>query len=772
MLDFATAVKWLTCDSIFALVVVIVWLTASTPSLQQIPLSDDASCRFEDPVDWIRVDTDTHLFVDGSGRTRLFHGVNVVFKQPPFLPDSDKWDPYLSFSQRDAEDLRLWGFNMIRLGVLWAGTFPSGPDRPDPAYMEAVSRIVSLCAAEGIYVIVDLHTDSLSRRFCGNGFPDWAIDVALNSSHFSRPDGGFPAPVADPDTFFPHGSCSGEACPPAWQDNALAANAITAVEVAAVNADLYPNLTACLDHPDFFDFNWAYANTYSVEALYRNTSGLWNGFGTHWRSVAQTLRDHPNILMYELLNEPLPGNIYKYKIPYHYWINAPAEERDLQGPLYRDAARRIREVDPRHIICFEPIVWNFWPAITEPLVADGLDREAVCWHSYWHLIHHSGRPYYELAFAAMGQTLRARGGGSFLTEYGSVGNTSFELVDIRRVQEVADSHLSSRAYWQYKNYKDITSSGGLDRLSFYPHGELQSEKLNALATPYAQATGGRLHSMSFDLDTSVFNMEFTGAPANHTSIHLGPPQVHYPHGFIVYANRKLSLCANGSNLRLSHSAALVGESIRVCVLPCVGADCSSDPSVWYLAWHCRPSFLWNQGVSAVLFVSTAFLLQVVLTNFLTTGEYACFVKVDDAQTRWESQALSVLMAVVSGTFASAGVICLGLPFHDELWRWLVAFTMPLLLVVAGKIQHSAPPAFFALCVALLILWRVTYCVLDPFLQHDTLLSLVVRASVMFGVLAGRQTLLRRSHHCPRCAGPDDADDFSTDALQRRSVPLL
>ena len=48
----------------------------------------------------------------------------------------------------------------------------------------------------------------------------------------------------------------------------------------------------------------------------------------------------------------------------------------------------------------------------------------------------------------------------------------------------------------------------------------------------------------------------------------------------------------------------------------------------------RPIFLWNQAVLAVL-ASTAFLLQVALTKFLASG---CFVKADDARTRWKLQA--------------------------------------------------------------------------------------------------------------------------------------
>lgn len=143
----------------------------------------------------VRVQPSNGHFVDEHGRTRIFHGLNVVYKQPPFVPTTDGWDPFESFSERDAADLRRWGFNLIRLGVLWAGTYPADEKTADEAYLRAVQRVVQLCEAAGIYVVVDMHSDVLSRRFCGNGAPDWVVDDALRSCGQVAPTGDFPLPV-------------------------------------------------------------------------------------------------------------------------------------------------------------------------------------------------------------------------------------------------------------------------------------------------------------------------------------------------------------------------------------------------------------------------------------------------------------------------------------------------------------------------------------------------------------------------------------------------
>lgn len=91
-----------------------------------------------DPIDWIQADPSSNHFVDSHGRVRLFHGLNVVFKTPPHIPDPGEWEAETSFGPADAANLSAWGFNAIRLGVLWAGTFPARRDQLDSGYIDKV----------------------------------------------------------------------------------------------------------------------------------------------------------------------------------------------------------------------------------------------------------------------------------------------------------------------------------------------------------------------------------------------------------------------------------------------------------------------------------------------------------------------------------------------------------------------------------------------------------------------------------------------------------
>ncbi|CAF1137734.1 unnamed protein product, partial [Rotaria sordida] len=49
----------------------------------------------------IKVDPNTQYFIDEYGRVRIFHGVNVVYKLPPFLPNLTHFDPQNSLTNDD-----------------------------------------------------------------------------------------------------------------------------------------------------------------------------------------------------------------------------------------------------------------------------------------------------------------------------------------------------------------------------------------------------------------------------------------------------------------------------------------------------------------------------------------------------------------------------------------------------------------------------------------------------------------------------------------------
>lgn len=52
--------------------------------------------------------------VDRYGRERYFHGINVVVKGPPWIPNTQKFSSDWSFTDEDMQLLKELGANAVR----------------------------------------------------------------------------------------------------------------------------------------------------------------------------------------------------------------------------------------------------------------------------------------------------------------------------------------------------------------------------------------------------------------------------------------------------------------------------------------------------------------------------------------------------------------------------------------------------------------------------------------------------------------------------------
>mmetsp|Transcript_23110 Transcript_23110/g.17529 ORF Transcript_23110/g.17529 Transcript_23110/m.17529 type:complete len:96 (+) Transcript_23110:10-297(+) len=67
----------------------------------------------------LTIDPVTRQFKDEAGRSVLLHGVNAVYKQDPYIPSDASFHPQESLNDEDIDNLVEWGFNFMRLGVMW-----------------------------------------------------------------------------------------------------------------------------------------------------------------------------------------------------------------------------------------------------------------------------------------------------------------------------------------------------------------------------------------------------------------------------------------------------------------------------------------------------------------------------------------------------------------------------------------------------------------------------------------------------------------------------
>src|SRR4051812_12426672 len=193
------------------------------------------------------------------------------------------------FGDDDAAFLAHEGYTTVRLGVIYGAVEPQ-PGVYDDAYLARIARTVRVLGRHGIVSLLDFHQDLYSERFQGEGWPDWAV---MDDGLPATPQLGFPA-------------------------NYLG----------------MPALNRAFDH------FWA------------NDGGLQDAYAKAWAHVAARFAGNPDVLGYDLLNEPWPGTGYAACVNPD---GCPAFDAVLSAFSQR-VADAIRAVDPDTLVFYEPNV--------------------------------------------------------------------------------------------------------------------------------------------------------------------------------------------------------------------------------------------------------------------------------------------------------------------------------------------------------------------------------------------------------------------------------
>eukprot|EP01133_Synstelium_polycarpum_P011500 gene11500-13414_t len=432
----------------------------------------------------LTVDTTTKRFHDADGRERYFHGVNVVSKQPPWLPETDHFDVDNSLSEQDYIYLQEWGINSIRLGVMWAGVFPEARGVVNQTYLDNARAIVDQMANYSIFALVEHHQDLFSWIYCGDGAPAWACEP-IKEGRFPEPLNLEPFPV-DNQTFVP--------------------------------LDGY-----CGKH-DWGTYYMADAVGKSFQNLYDNTYGMQDAFSEHWQVVAETFKTSQNVLGYELINEPWAGNVYKDPL---LLIPGVADKVNLT-PLYDRLQADIRKIDDSKIIFFEPVTWDDAGVGFEhvPGGDDFRNMSALSYHFYI-----PPDVNLEEAFYVRMKDLEKLECAGLLTEFGGTeGDAPKDLDSTIAQMNEAEIHMQGWMYWNYKVY----APGAYADNFFNPDGTPDMGRVGIFTRTYAQAVAGVVESTLFDAETSRFTITYTPNPdcTLPTEIYLSEA-VHYPNGYEV-----------------------------------------------------------------------------------------------------------------------------------------------------------------------------------------------------------------------------------------------
>lgn len=462
----------------------------------------------------------TLLFNDNYGRTRFFHGVNAVVKVPPYLPITDHWDAQMSLSVEDIANLTSWGFNFVRLGVMWQATETSFGEY-NYTYLEEVNDLITTLGEAGLYTLVDAHQDVFARVLCGEGAPDFFaqdLDHTCDYNPTSRywEETGYCTPIAHYNWTYEDG---------------------------------LPTIPDCLKNVFAVYYNTPEAAS-AFERLYYNESGIQDHFIAHWEAVAKTLGPNPYVIGYDLLNEPLPANVWKDPL-----LNIPGifDRLGLQ-PMYQNLNAAIRQYSDDKIIMFEPVEadlyngtafhsgFNETPGGVEYNNRQVLNDHTYCCQMYWWVCP-TGEPglqwaeqcyaFHESRIGTRKQDAETLGLGLILTEFGACSDSIECVTELTSVTEVCDNNLVSWAYWAYKGFQDYTTSGGGAIEGFYDaEGNLQPNKLKALSRTYIYAFQGTPLSHFFNSTTGVYTATFNLDPTitMPTELYYNS-ELYYPNSF-------------------------------------------------------------------------------------------------------------------------------------------------------------------------------------------------------------------------------------------------
>ena len=414
----------------------------------------------------------------------------MVYKRPPYLPSA------AGFGYDDAAFLARNGFDVVRLGVIYAAVEPS-PGVYDDAYLAGIAATVGTLAAHGIYTLLDFHQDQYNERFHGEGFPSWAVqDDGLPNT----PDLGFPAN--------------------------------------------YTGMPA-LQHA--FDHFWA-------DSPGPGGVGLGERYAAAWGHVAGRFAGDSHLLGYDLFNEPWPGTTWQ---PCITAAGCPAFDARL-GTLERKAISAVRGADRTHLVWYEPnVLFNFGRPTKLPHFGDA--HAGLSFHDYCPTTSAAACRGDEVAVLSNARARsRITGDALLLSEFGAVSDTA-ALTRVEDEADASLMPWVEWAYCGCDDPTGAIPTSKeavvLDPKQAPRGANVKGSTLRALERPYPQAVAGTPEAFRFNGARKVFTLRYsTRRAGGHRGFRPGSctevfvPSLVYAHGYRARVRGARVISARGSGL--------------------------------------------------------------------------------------------------------------------------------------------------------------------------------------------------------------------------------
>ncbi|KAF9091194.1 hypothetical protein BGX23_005399 [Mortierella sp. AD031] len=459
----------------------------------------------------VRVDQTTQQFIDTQGRSRHFHGTNMVKKSFPWHMDVNNFVPSWSIVDKDIQVMKDLNINVIRLGVHWAGVEPTR-GQYNQTYLDVTNGIIKKLQDNGIYTLVDQHQDVWAAQTCGHGAPLWFV-----KPDWVQPAHRMPYPQKAP---FP------------------------------VDANGVPSDADC-NSIDWATSYLDYAVGNAFGRLYNNYDNLGDAWAAYWKVVASNYKTLPGVMGYDLMNEPWVGD---HMADPGLLVPGVADRVNME-PLWNKGNAAIRTEDPTTIVMFEGSTFDILAGFNNVPGGDGSKTA----HSYHYYKPPQLGSIETTILNRIKDNNRLKTAG-MLTEFHFWGTDAASLSSILEATQQADRYLQSWAGWAYENLWDRTNA--------VPYPELAL----LYARTYVEATAGTTKTMYFQDVTAKYWVSWTANTAiTAPGLIRFAPKYYYPDGIRVISNppNAITYTMEGTNTVQLHytSAAVNGQTILSSVQP-------------------------------------------------------------------------------------------------------------------------------------------------------------------------------------------------------------
>ena len=417
-------------------------------------------------------------------------------------------------SLNDLAQMRMLGFNFIRLPVSWSQLEPT-PGTYSATYIDRIAQVVSWAHQQGIYVLIDMHQDNYSR-------------FTPQTAPFSIP--GVVSPTQQ-------SGDHADGAPP-W--------AVMADGVPALSVDGQSEINLFVETA-FTNF-WMNSvptgtNGKAVPQGAAPGPGLQDHYIGAMAALAKRFTGDPSVTGYEIMNEPLPGLVapaglfdqgYLYPF-YRRVIDALTGTRDggvcPAGTSYGPACgyRDLGVHDTSHLFFVEPTATRNLTDVALGLSLPFTSYPNIVYapHAYTHVFTLDTQVpggvlsgLYPLGYSQAMETgdaeARAMGAALFIGEYGNSNSVDSGVLSSETAAMDAASVGSTLWAWKGNCNPGVSAAAcepGLwsmfdaDPSTSPAHnGALIPTRVTYVSRVYPRATAGQLLSFSFQPPSSSFTM--------------------------------------------------------------------------------------------------------------------------------------------------------------------------------------------------------------------------------------------------------------------------